>query len=121
MNRILSHKSCPCCGNCTFIKSALLSLSHHVQIERYKKIADQLANFNHLNRMHYDPKRGQYLDWGNHTEDVRLDWRYVQVLSTCTVLSDFSKYSLGFQITLSVYAEIVLLGQGIIPLICNQS
>ena len=45
----------------------------------YKKLAEQLSDFHHLNSLHYEPRSGQYLDWGNHTEDVRLDWRYVQV------------------------------------------
>ena len=64
----------------------------HLQISTYKKMSEQLADFNHLNRMHYDLKRGQYLDWGNHTEDVRLDWRYVQVKLHCFCESQYVKF-----------------------------
>jgi mannosyl-oligosaccharide glucosidase len=48
-------------------------------VSQYEKMATKLSKLGPLNRMHYDPKAGQYRDWGNHTEDVRLEWRYVDV------------------------------------------
>lgn len=50
-----------------------------LQIHSFRQLAEQLTDLNHLNKRHYDPSRGQYLDWGNHTEDVWLDWRYVDI------------------------------------------
>ena len=49
------------------------------QVAAYGKLAAQLSDLGHLNSMHYDPRAGQYRDWGNHTEDVRLDWRYADI------------------------------------------
>ncbi|XP_006415793.2 alpha-glucosidase 2 isoform X2 [Eutrema salsugineum] len=41
----------------------------------YSSIVKLLSDFNQLNQMHYDHDHGAYLDFGNHTEDVRLIWK----------------------------------------------
>ncbi|CAH2034022.1 unnamed protein product [Thlaspi arvense] len=43
----------------------------------YSSIVKLLSDFNQLNQMHYDHDHGAYLDFGNHTEDVRLIWKEV--------------------------------------------
>ncbi|XP_056842640.1 alpha-glucosidase 2 isoform X2 [Raphanus sativus] len=43
----------------------------------YRSTVKLLADFNLLNQMHYDHDLGAYLDFGNHTEDVRLVWKEV--------------------------------------------
>ncbi|KAJ0235419.1 hypothetical protein HA466_0266020 [Hirschfeldia incana] len=43
----------------------------------YSSTVKLLSDFNLLNKMHYDPVLGAYLDFGNHTEDVRLVWKDV--------------------------------------------
>ncbi|CAL9216405.1 unnamed protein product [Arabidopsis halleri] len=45
--------------------------------EDYSSIAKLLLDFNLLNQMHYDQDHGAYLDFGNHTEQVRLIWKEV--------------------------------------------
>ncbi|KFK44494.1 hypothetical protein AALP_AA1G264500 [Arabis alpina] len=45
--------------------------------EDYNSTAKLLSDFNLLNQMHYDHDHGAYLDFGNHTEDVRLIWKEV--------------------------------------------
>ncbi|CAH8253646.1 unnamed protein product [Arabidopsis lyrata] len=45
--------------------------------EDYSSIAKLLSDFNLLNQMHYDQDHGAYLDFGNHTEEVRLIWKEV--------------------------------------------
>ena len=50
-----------------------------VQVKPYERLAAQLLDFQHLNKLHLDSAAQQYRDWGNHTEDVRLDWRFVEV------------------------------------------
>ncbi|XP_010478035.1 PREDICTED: alpha-glucosidase 2 isoform X2 [Camelina sativa] len=45
--------------------------------EDYSSIAKLLSDFTLLNQMHYDDDHGAYLDFGNHTEDVRLIWKEV--------------------------------------------
>lgn len=49
------------------------------QVEPYATLASRLADVRHLNEMHYDSRTRQYRDWGNHTEDVKLDWRYIEL------------------------------------------
>ncbi|WZZ72080.1 hypothetical protein YC2023_083450 [Brassica napus] len=43
----------------------------------YSSTVKLLSDFNLLNQMHYDHDLGAYLDFGNHTEDVRLVWKEV--------------------------------------------
>ncbi|CAF2160669.1 unnamed protein product [Brassica napus] len=43
----------------------------------YSSTVKMLSDFNLLNQMHYDHDLGAYLDFGNHTEDVRLVWKEV--------------------------------------------
>ncbi|KAG2320782.1 hypothetical protein Bca52824_013995 [Brassica carinata] len=43
----------------------------------YRLTVKLLSDFNLLNQMHYDHDLGAYLDFGNHTEDVRLVWKEV--------------------------------------------
>jgi mannosyl-oligosaccharide glucosidase len=45
--------------------------------EDYSSIAKLLSDFTLLNQMHYDKDHGAYLDFGNHTEEVRLVWKEV--------------------------------------------
>ncbi|CAN8304148.1 unnamed protein product [Cochlearia groenlandica] len=45
--------------------------------EDYSSIAKMLSDFNLLNEIHYEQDHGAYLDFGNHTEDVRLIWKEV--------------------------------------------
>ncbi|XP_006306769.2 alpha-glucosidase 2 [Capsella rubella] len=45
--------------------------------EDYSSISKLLSDFTLLNQMHYDHDHGAYLDFGNHTEDVRLIWKEV--------------------------------------------
>ncbi|KAF3485754.1 hypothetical protein F2Q69_00054148 [Brassica cretica] len=43
----------------------------------YSSTVKLLSDFNLLNQMHYDHDLGAYLDFGDHTEDVRLVWKEV--------------------------------------------
>ncbi|CAN7077734.1 unnamed protein product [Brassica oleracea var. botrytis] len=43
----------------------------------YSSTVKMLSDFNLLNQMHYDHDLCAYLDFGNHTEDVRLVWKKV--------------------------------------------
>ncbi|KAL1187623.1 Alpha-glucosidase 2 [Cardamine amara subsp. amara] len=45
--------------------------------EDYSSTVKLLSDFNLLNQMHYDHDHGAYLDFGNHTEKVRLIWKEV--------------------------------------------
>ncbi|XP_022151803.1 mannosyl-oligosaccharide glucosidase GCS1-like [Momordica charantia] len=45
----------------------------------YSLAANTLSNFELLNQMHFDDAYGTYLDFGNHTEKVRLIWKEVMV------------------------------------------
>ncbi|CAA7050834.1 unnamed protein product, partial [Microthlaspi erraticum] len=46
-----------------------------VTTEDYSLTVKLLSDFNLLNQMHYDHDLGAYLDFGNHTEHVRLIWK----------------------------------------------
>ncbi|KAL1191844.1 Alpha-glucosidase 2 [Cardamine amara subsp. amara] len=48
--------------------------------EDYSDIADKLSNFDDLNKMHYDNDLETYLDFGNHTEKVRLVCDYGEIV-----------------------------------------
>ncbi|XP_078447230.1 glucosidase 1 [Wolffia australiana] len=53
------------------------SIAEHLSSENkdvYKKMLQQLSDFETLNRMHLDNTTGAYFDFGNHTEKVRLRW-----------------------------------------------
>lgn len=43
----------------------------------YSSAAKVLSDFELLNQMHFDDAYGTYLDFGNHTEKVRLSWKEV--------------------------------------------
>ncbi|XP_023541215.1 mannosyl-oligosaccharide glucosidase GCS1 [Cucurbita pepo subsp. pepo] len=45
----------------------------------YSLAAKTLSDFELLNQMHFDDAHGTYLDFGNHTEKVRLSWKEVMV------------------------------------------
>lgn len=49
------------------------------QVEPYRKLAEATADLDQLNRFHWDAEAAQYRDWGNHSEAVRLDWRYLDL------------------------------------------
>ncbi|XP_024535407.1 alpha-glucosidase 2 isoform X1 [Selaginella moellendorffii] len=42
--------------------------------EEYEAMSQVLSDFDVLNQLHYDRKRGRYYDYGNHTEKVKLEW-----------------------------------------------
>ncbi|KAI5063243.1 hypothetical protein GOP47_0021790 [Adiantum capillus-veneris] len=44
----------------------------------YRRMAEQLANMDLLNKLHYDTVSGRYYDFGNHTEKVKLAWKVWQ-------------------------------------------
>ncbi|KAL8142455.1 hypothetical protein V2J09_015487 [Rumex salicifolius] len=44
-------------------------------LKKYGSTVKLLADFEVLNRMHFDEENGAYFDFGNHTEKVRLQWR----------------------------------------------
>lgn len=43
----------------------------------YKSMVELLSNTEILNQMHFDEASGAYLDFGNHTEKVRLRWKEI--------------------------------------------
>ncbi|KAK4764390.1 hypothetical protein SAY87_013828 [Trapa incisa] len=43
----------------------------------YGETAELLSDFEIINQMHFDSTHGAYLDFGNHTEKVRLSWKEV--------------------------------------------
>ena len=53
------------------IISSALQLPTEVT-QRYSAAWLQLSNLAALNALHYDSERGQFSDWGLHTEGVRL-------------------------------------------------
>ncbi|XP_028112068.1 mannosyl-oligosaccharide glucosidase GCS1 isoform X6 [Camellia sinensis] len=63
-------------ADCLHSISKLLQKEHELGKE-YDSTAKLLSNFEILNQMHFDDAHGTYLDFGNHTEKVRLSWREV--------------------------------------------
>ncbi|KAL7171743.1 hypothetical protein ACSBR2_036415 [Camellia fascicularis] len=63
-------------ADCMHSISKLLQKEHELGKE-YDSTAKLLSNFEILNQMHFDDAHGTYLDFGNHTEKVRLSWREV--------------------------------------------
>ena len=45
----------------------------------YEATAALLEDVASLNALHYDAARRQYLDYGEHTEDVALEWQTVEM------------------------------------------
>ena len=45
-----------------------------MQVKPYAKMAASLSDPAELIRLHWDPTSRRFLDWGNHTEDVSLQW-----------------------------------------------
>ncbi|KAK9823782.1 hypothetical protein WJX72_005454 [[Myrmecia] bisecta] len=59
--------------------SSLVSIGTHMglpahQVAPYQETVALLGDVASLNALHYDASRGQYLDYGYHTEDVSLKW-----------------------------------------------
>ncbi|CAL5418758.1 unnamed protein product [Camellia sinensis] len=63
-------------ADCMHSISKLLQKEHELGKE-YDSTAKLLSSFEILNQMHFDDAHGTYLDFGNHTEKVRLSWREV--------------------------------------------
>ncbi len=52
-------------------------LSHPMcgaQVRPYQEKAALLSDPQELERLHWDPSSRRFLDWGNHTEGVSLQW-----------------------------------------------
>ncbi|GAY44087.1 hypothetical protein CUMW_079540 [Citrus unshiu] len=47
--------------------------------KEYGSTATLLSDFEILNQLHFDFAHGAYLDFGNHTEKVRLSWKEIKV------------------------------------------
>jgi hypothetical protein len=45
------------------------------QVQPYKDLTATLEDFQQLKALHYDDKRQQFLDYGEHSEDVSLQVR----------------------------------------------
>jgi mannosyl-oligosaccharide glucosidase len=81
--------------------------------EDYSSIAKLLSDFTLLNQMHYDKDHGAYLDFGNHTEEVRKFERivsqrrlYIHCHDSDNLLLNHISYGLILQVRL-VWKEVI--------------
>eukprot|EP00249_Psilotum_nudum_P013497 c24364_g2_i3 orf=369-2918(-) len=63
-----------------FAASSMALISQLVGAEsaNYEATARELSNIKLLNKLYYDSDRGHYSDYGNHTEEVRLQWKILE-------------------------------------------
>lgn len=78
-------------ADCMHSIAEFLGMKNDLEKDYYLML-DRLSNFEILNQMHLDEVSGAYLDFGNHTEKVRLRWH--EVMSADTVRRELVRETL---------------------------
>lgn len=58
-----------------------------LQVQPYKDLAASLEDFQTLKELHYDEGKKQFLDYGDHSEDISLQVKVLSGTCDCSSVS----------------------------------